>query len=120
MRRLKGPKGLTLVELAVAILVLSIFTLATMRSFDSVTKAATGLDARVLGRIALQNRAEELKLFGPNANLPAEVTIANQSIRLDTQKASTAGGLIETTLTARVDGQAGVQIILYLDPLERR
>ena len=117
MRRLRRrDRGLTLVELAVAILVLSIGTIAAMRGLDHAPRAAAGAEARALAQIAVRNRAEELRLLGPGAVLPDTVTLAGRSLTLEQEQQTTAGGRVRLTLTARVPGTAGAQLVVHLDP----
>lgn len=116
MRRLTGDRGLTLIEVAVAILILAIGTLAALRSLDISTTTAGGAEARVLAQIAVRNRAEELRLFGPNASLPDTVTIAGRSLTVDQDSAPTAGGLVRVTLVARAEGSAGAQLVIFVPP----
>ncbi|WP_299693822.1 prepilin-type N-terminal cleavage/methylation domain-containing protein [uncultured Tateyamaria sp.] len=116
MRPITRDRGLTLVELAIAILVLSIGTIAAMRGLDHATRTAAGAEARALAQIAVRNRAEELRLLGPDASLPETVTLDGRAVTLDEDRTVTAGGLVRLTLTARVPGAAGAQLVVYLDP----
>ncbi|MEL7091491.1 MAG: type II secretion system protein [Pseudomonadota bacterium] len=116
MRRIGGTSGLTLVELAVAILVLSIGTLAALRSLEGSSKAALQAEDRVLAQIAVRNRAEELRLYGPGAALPTEVTLAGHPLTLSQDTTVTAGGLARVTVVAQVASGAGAQLVVWVAP----
>ncbi|MCB4457272.1 type IV pilus modification PilV family protein [Leisingera sp. McT4-56] len=108
--------GLTLVELAVAVLVLSIASLAALRAADQSRIAAGGEAPRLLARIAARNRAEELQLYGTARPLPEQVTQGGRSITLETAAKPSAGGLLQATVTARTGSGEGAQLVLYLAP----
>ena len=117
-----GTAGLTLLELAVAILVLALGSLAALGAADQSRRAIGGEAPRLLARIAARNRAEELQLLGTGgAALPVQVTLGGQVFSLASQSEPTAAGLIRTTITARADrsGQAA-SLVVYLTPEPRR
>ncbi|MEL6886684.1 MAG: type II secretion system protein [Pseudomonadota bacterium] len=119
--RLSQDRGLTLVELAVAILILSIGTLAAMRSLDQARVQTAGAEARTLAQVAARNRAEELRLLGPNAVLPDAVDMGKRTLRIETVRTTTAGGLVQARITARAtDGAGGAQVVVYLSPGGRK
>lgn len=112
--------GLTLVELAVAVLVLSVASLAALRAADQSRVAAGGEAPRLLARIAARNRAEELQLYGTAHPLPGQVAQGGRSITLDTAVKPSAGGLLQATVTARADSGEGAQLVVYLAPGQAR
>lgn len=118
MQRLMSRRdsGLTLLELAVAILVLSIGSIAATRATDQARLATAGVHDRTLAQIAARNRAEELRLLGLGGTLPAQVTLGGQSFDLTTAQEVTAAGLVEVTVTARAAQGAGAQYVVYLLP----
>lgn len=116
-----GDRGLTLVELAVAIVILSIGTLAAIRSLDQARVQTAGAEARTLAQVAARNRAEELRLLGPDAALPEQVQIGGRTLRIDTDRTVTAGGLVRARIVAQaIDGAGGAQVIVFLSPGGRR
>ncbi|MDF1773366.1 MAG: type II secretion system protein [Pseudophaeobacter sp. bin_em_oilr2.035] len=120
-RRAEGAAGLTLLELAVAILVLSIGSMAALRVSDQSRLAIGGEAPRLLARIAARNRAEELQLYGPvGTPLPGQVTLGGQRFDLDTKTEATAGGLLRATVTARAASGEGATLVLYLPRESRR
>lgn len=108
--------GLTLLELAVAILVLAIGSIAATRATDQARVATAGIQDRTLAQIAARNRAEELQLSGLAGNLPAQVTLGGRLFDLTTAREVTAGGLVQVTVTARAPDGAGAQYVVYLLP----
>lgn len=97
---MRKDQGLTLLELVVAVLVLSIGTIAALRAMDQSRVAIGGAQDRMLTALAVTNRAEEIKLLGTTGALPSVVELGGQEIRLSTQRAPTAGGLIRVDVTA--------------------
>ena len=93
-------QGLTLLELVIAVLVLSIGTIAALRAMDHSRVAIGGAQDRMLPALAATNRAEEIKLLGTSGALPSVVQLGGQDIRLEAQPAPTAGGLSRVDVTA--------------------
>ena len=119
-RQQDATAGLTLLELAVAILVLAIGSIAALRASDQSRLAIGGEAPRLLARIAARNRAEELQLYGIGGGaLPGQVTLGGQRFDLDTDTEATAGGLLRATVTARAPSGEGATLVLYL-PREPR
>lgn len=117
LTRRAGQRGLTLLELVIAILVLSLGSLAALRATDQSRRAIGGEEPRLLARIAARNRAEELQLYGGRGPaLPAEVELAGQAIAIDTGMQATAGGLLRATVTARAASGEGAALTVYLRP----
>ena len=105
MRRVTRPdRGITLVELAIAILVLAIGTVAALRGLDHATRTTMSLDDRTLAQVVVRNRAEELRLYGPSAALPDSVTMANRVFDIETARTATAAGLVQPAC-AHLSGQ---------------
>ncbi|APE42082.1 hypothetical protein BOO69_00655 [Sulfitobacter alexandrii] len=102
-----------------AVLVLSIGSIAALRAADQSRLAIGGAADRLIAQIAARNRAEELRLVPPGerAALPGTVTIGGQAIDIDTTTKTTAAGLVEATVTARSARGGGAIFVLYL-PVE--
>ena len=110
-------RGLTLLELAVAILVLAIGSLAAIRATDQSRVAIGGELPRLMAAIAARNRAEELQLLGPHAvGLPESVRLGGQEIALEVSREATAGGLVRASVTARAASGEGAVLVVYLAP----
>ena len=123
MRRgLKHTEGLTLLELVIAVAVLSIGTLAALRATDQSRLALSEARARLLAQVVAENRAEELRLYGPSAGrgLPAIVQMGGQDFTLDVVFATTAAGLSEARITARAPSGEGAQLTTVLPAGARR
>ncbi|WP_170125471.1 prepilin-type N-terminal cleavage/methylation domain-containing protein [Jannaschia seohaensis] len=114
-QRLGSDAGLTLLELAVAVLILSLASLAALRAADQARLSIGGAQERTLAQLAADNRAEILGLPGAGA-LPDRVRLGGRDILLEVTRLPTAGGLIEATVTARIPGGAGAQAVAYLLP----
>lgn len=120
-RRAQNSRGFTLLELALAILLLALGSLAALRATDQSRLAIGGETPRLLARIAARNRAEELQLYaGAGPALPAEVMLGGQRLRLKTHQEITAGGLIKTRVTARAPSGEGAELVIYLAPEPRQ
>ncbi len=109
-----GTKGVTLLELVIAIFVLSIGTIAALRSVDHAQRNIGGASARIFAAQVALNRAEEIKLFGmlKARALPADVDYGPYSWRLSVDEEETRAGFVEATVTVRSAGQPGSQIVV--------
>lgn len=107
-------KGLTLVELAVAILVLSIGAIAATRAGDQAQGALAGMEARVLARVVAQNRAEELRLMGTVTPLPGTVRMGGMDFTVEVETKTTAAGLIEAGITVRSPLGPGARLVSFV------
>lgn len=113
-RHKADARGFTLVELAVAILVLSIGAIAATRAGDQAQQSLGGMQARILARIVAQNRAEELSLYGAIAVLPDTVQMGGQSFGVTVEQTPTRGGLIEARINVRSALGPGVQLVSFV------
>lgn len=115
---LKQDRGLTLLELVIAVAVLSIGTLAALRATDQSRRALAGAPQRLLAQVVAQNRAEELRLFGvaTGRGLPDRVTMGGQVFVLDVAFSATAGGLSEARITARREGGGPGALLVAILP----
>lgn len=114
MRR--RDRGLTLLELVVAVLVLSLGSIAALRTLDRARLSIGGGTERVLATLAATNRAEELRILGTEGSLAKEVILGQRAFVLDTQTQATAGGMIRAEVRAQAQGGAGAVRIIYLAP----
>jgi len=110
----QATRGVTLLELVIAVFVLSIGTVAALRSADHATRALGGEAARVMAMQVALNRAEEYRLFGAQAasSLPRSVAFGPFQWQLGIVQAATRAGFTEATITARTDGQPGARIVV--------
>ena len=110
--------GITLIELAVAVLILSLGTIAALRATDQSRIAIGGTEDRVLAQLVARNRAEQLQLAGANSTgtFPATVTMGGQNFVLTTMTKQTAAGLTEATIIAQSQRGPGATLVVYLTP----
>lgn len=117
----QSERGITLVELMVAITILSITTVATVRGMNQSFREAQGGTQRVLAQTVALNRAEELKLFGPARadSLPDQVAMGAFLFSVDTEFERTEAGLLKASINARSEDGIGAFLVVYLTPLAR-
>ena len=122
MRRMlkhRAMRGLTLLELVIAVLVLSMGSLAAVRATDQSRVSIGGMPARVLAQIVARNRVQELQLYGAIGarNLPGRVEMGGRSFQVNVETKSTAGGLIEASVTVRGQNGPGAYLVTYVTSL---
>ena len=113
MRGLRDDRGLTLLELVVAVAVLSIGSLAAIRATDQSRHVIAGATPRILARVVAQNRAEELRFLG-GRGLPDTMQMGGHSFVITTDRTATAGGLVQASITVRADAGPGAFLVVYL------
>lgn len=113
---IKPPRdaGLTLVELAIAVLVLSIGSIAAIRATDQARIGIGGAQERTLAQLVARNRAEELRINRFGGALPDTVQLAGQVFTVSTTSKQTAAGLRETTIIATSQNGVGALYVVYL------
>lgn len=120
-RRLKGKatRGLTLLELVVAVLVLSLGSIAALRATDQSRVSIGGMPTRVLAQIVARNRVQELQLYGAvqSANLPDSVEMGGRRFQVEVRKTDTASGLVEAAVSVRGPDGPGAYLVAYVTPL---
>ena len=113
-RRSGEMRGFTLIELAVAILVLSIGAIAATRAGDQAQDALAGMKARALARVVAQNRAEELRLFGTIGRLPNVVLMGGQEFQVEQAVQTTLSGVEQVGITVRSPLGPGARLVAYV------
>lgn len=113
--------GMTLLELVIAIFILAIASMATLRASEQSRRGIGEEMARLLAQEVALNRAEELKLFGVarGQNLPEEVAMGGQVFSVNQSKNLTAVGVVEVTISVRSRQGPGVRVVTYL-PVEAK
>ncbi|MBY6113190.1 type II secretion system protein GspI [Mameliella alba] len=115
MRRRVGraTRGLTLLELVIAIAVLSLGTLATLKATGQARLVLGGAGPRVLAQLAAENRAEALRL--PEAgSLPDTVRLGPYDFRIETRRRTTAAGLIRADIVVTSSEGPGAALVTFL------
>ena len=109
-------RGMTLLELVVAVLVLAIGSMAALKAMDQSRRALGGAVPRLLAQVAAQNRAEELRLMGlaRGRGLPTQVQIGPYQVALALHSEVTASGVIRVEISARIDAAPGAYLVTYL------
>jgi len=114
-----STRGLTLLELVIAVMVLSLGSLAAIRATDQSRVAIGGMPTRVLAQIVARNRVQELKLYGAIASggLPGTVEMGGRSFQVTVDKTATAGGLVEARVAVRGPDGPGAFLVAYVASL---
>lgn len=109
-----ATRGVTLLELVIAVLVLSLGTIAALRSADQAGRALGGEAARVMALQVALNRAEEYRLLGARgaASLARSVRYGPFDWDLDISEELTRAGYTEASILARTAGQPGGRIVV--------
>lgn len=110
--------GISLIEVVVAVLVLSIGAVAGYQSLGQ-SRVAIGAELpRLLAQTVALNRAEELKLLGMAAGrgLPQTVRQGPYEWRIEIEEAGTQGGLVEATVRASAPDRPGAVVVVYAPP----
>lgn len=110
-----GERGVTLVELVIAILVLSLGTVAAFRAIDQSRRVAGDATARFLALQVALNRAEGLRVLSAEAaaRLPDAVAMGGRDWRLAESERITEAGFAEITVTVTAMGLPGAQVVAY-------
>ena len=112
----RAPLGMTLIELVVAISILSIASIAAWRSFDQAGRDMQGQLARGLAHQVALNHAAELRAAGlaRGRSLPSEVTMGHQDWTIALAEAPTNGDLVAVTIMVSAPGSAGAQLVTFV------
>ncbi len=115
-RRLKhATRGLTLLELVIAVAILALGTLATLNATNQARHSLGGATPRLLAQVAAENHAEALRL--PDAGPPpANVTLGPYDFAIETRRRTTAAGLIRADITVRSSEGPGAFLVVILPP----
>lgn len=106
-------RGVTLVELAVAVVILSLAMLATLRAFDAARVSVGGQVARLLAHEIALNRAAELRLL-PGTDLPPRVRQGRIDWDITVEETATEGGRLRATIHVTAPGQPGASVVAYV------
>lgn len=108
----RATRGLTLLELVIAIAILALGTLATLKATGQARVALGGAAPRILAQLVAENRAEELRLSG--TALPATVQMGPYSFAIETRQRGTAAGLTRADITVTSSEGPGAALVAVL------
>ena len=119
----RGPaaqRGVTLLELVIAVFVLAIGTIAAMRGISYATRVVGGETPRILATEAALNRAEELRLLGATkgGTLPDHERLGPWDWHIEIEEERTRAGFVQATVMTSTEGQPGGRIVAIV-PVER-
>ena len=111
-------RGITLIEVMIAILVLSIGTVAAFRVFDASRHQIAATPQRLFAEQVAMNRAAEYRALGMASAraLPERVEFAGQDWALDIAEDQTSAGYVELRIRAYAPDGAGALLVTFLPP----
>ena len=118
MSRRLGHKeaGISLIEVVVAVLVLSIGVIAGFQSLGAARRGIGSEIPRLLAHQVALNGVAELQMFGAGAALAPEVTMGGIVWLIETERKPTTSGIIEVRVKASAKGHPGAIYTTYLLP----
>lgn len=111
-----GDSGLSLLELMVAVLILSIGIIAALRSVEQSGRVIGQEAARLAAHSVALNRAGELRLLGAERGrgLPGRVRQGQTEWQVDVAENAAQIGLVEVTITVSAPGSPGARVVSYV------
>lgn len=110
----RGEAGVSLIEVAVAVLILSIALIGTFRVLDQGTRQAAGERDRLLGLMVAQNLAAEWRLG--ERGLPETVDLGGRQWTVRAEVSETAAGFDQVAIAVSpVAKGPAVRLLTYLD-----
>lgn len=113
---MRRTQGFTLIELVIAVAILSIGAVAAFRSFDAAQRSVGGQVPRLLAAEVALNRAAELRLSGMAAGraLPSRVRQGTVDWTVAVAETTTAGGMVEAAITVSAPDTPGARVVVYV------
>lgn len=112
--RRADPRGVTLIELVIAVAILALGAGAAWSTLDSVRRGVGGQAGRALAQEVALNRAAELRLAGPGASLPGVERMGGIDWTVSVSAQATAGALAETEIRVSAPGQPSARLLVWL------
>ena len=115
MQRRIRDAGISLIEIVVAVLVLSIGVIAGFQTLGQSQVVIGGEVPRILANTVALNRAAEFQMLGAGAagGLPQEVVMGDIAWQIEVVQKPTEGGFVEATIRAFADDQPGAVYVVY-------
>lgn len=110
---LRADRGFTLVEVLTAVAVLSIALVASFKLINQQTRAAAGLNDRVLAHWVALNHLEERRL---GISSPQDRQMGGITWAIDTRESAGPVDLTRLEITVSSPGHAGAVLVGYLPP----
>lgn len=112
-------RGLTLLELVIAVFILSLGSLAAIRATDQSRLAIGGEPSRIMAMIVARNRVQELQLYGASGAgaLPGQVEMGGRTFHVTVETEATEGGLLRAAVEVRGADGPGAHLVAYLTPI---
>ena len=113
--QLKRDAGISLIEMVVAVLVLSIGVTAGFQSFSAARQGIGREMPRLVSQQVALNRAENLQLLGAGvgASLSDRVEMGGIAWTVKVETEPTEGGFVEFRIRASAQGQPGTLLTGY-------
>jgi general secretion pathway protein I len=112
MRRpVSAPRGVTLLELVIAVAVLALGTAAAWQAIGAARRGIGAQAERVLALEVALNRAAEIRLGTPD--LPEVERMGGLDWTVTATGRATEGGLVETELLVAAPGRAGARLVVW-------
>ncbi|WP_209427902.1 hypothetical protein [Pararhodobacter sp. SW119] len=111
-----GELGISLIELVLAILILSLGALAAFRVSDTVQRGVGQQEARLLAQQVALNRVAELKLDGilRGRALPSLVEMGRLQWQVVVLENETEIGLVEATIVVTGQNLPGARLVAFV------
>jgi general secretion pathway protein I len=112
----EGSHGVSLLELVIAVMILSIGTIGVMRSLDVSQRQIGETAPRILAHSVAVNRAEELRAIGwaLGRGLPPIVQQGPFNWAIEMQSQNASGGLYEVTVVVSTPDGPGASLVTYV------
>lgn len=113
-----GTRGITLVEVMVAVMVLSVGTVAALQAFDAARLQIGAAPERVFAQHVALNRIAAFRAQDRETAraLPRTVRFAGRSYSFEITETETLGGYVELRVRAARPEGAGAVLVAFLPP----
>lgn len=114
----RGTRGITLVEVMIAVMILSIGTVAALQAFDAARLQIGSAPERIFAQHVALNRIAAYRAQDRETAraLPDTVTFAGRDWTLEATETDTRGGYVELRIRAYRPGGAGTTLVAFLAP----